>query len=41
MNMTVPSGVEFLGAGLLWKGSLSDGSGGEVHQVHGITTAAR
>ena len=34
------SGVGFLGAGLIWKGSLSDGSGGEVHQVHGITTAA-
>lgn len=30
----------FLGAGLIWKGSLSDGEGGEVHQVHGITTAA-
>ena len=37
----IPSGVGFLGAGLIWKGSLSDGSGGEVHQVHGITTAAR
>jgi uncharacterized membrane protein YhiD involved in acid resistance len=32
--------VGFLGAGLIWKGSLSDGNGGEVHQVHGITTAA-
>ena len=29
----IPSGVGFLGAGLIWKGSLSDGNGGEVHQV--------
>eukprot|EP00804_Cyclotella_cryptica_P028976 CCRYP_012392-RB/>CCRYP_012392-RB protein AED:0.50 eAED:0.37 QI:0/0/0/1/0.75/0.8/5/0/260 len=33
----IPSGVGFLGAGLIWKGSLSDGNGSEVH---GITTAA-
>eukprot|EP00804_Cyclotella_cryptica_P028977 CCRYP_012392-RA/>CCRYP_012392-RA protein AED:0.30 eAED:0.09 QI:0/0/0/1/0.66/0.5/4/0/138 len=32
----IPSGVGFLGAGLIWKGSLSD----DIHQVHGITTAA-
>ena len=36
----IPSGVGFLGAGLIWKGTLKDGSGAEVHQVHGITTAA-
>lgn len=41
VTAAIPSGVGFLGAGLIWKGSLSDGSGGEVHQVHGITTAAR
>ncbi|KAL7528938.1 hypothetical protein ACHAXR_004322 [Thalassiosira sp. AJA248-18] len=40
VTAAVPSGVGFLGAGLIWKGSLSDGGGGEVHQVHGITTAA-
>jgi len=40
VTAAIPSGVGFLGAGLIWKGSLSDGSGGEVHQVHGITTAA-
>jgi uncharacterized membrane protein YhiD involved in acid resistance len=39
-SAAIPSGVGFLGAGLIWKGSLSDGNGGEVHQVHGITTAA-
>lgn len=41
VTAAIPSGVGFLGAGLIWKGSLSDGSGSEVHQVHGITTAAR
>mmetsp|Transcript_23912 Transcript_23912/g.51640 ORF Transcript_23912/g.51640 Transcript_23912/m.51640 type:complete len:718 (-) Transcript_23912:136-2289(-) len=40
VTAAIPSGVGFLGAGLIWKGSLSDGSGNEVHQVHGITTAA-
>ena len=39
VTAAIPSGVGFLGAGLIWKGSLNDGSG-EVHQVHGITTAA-
>ena len=40
VSAAIPSGVGFLGAGLIWKGSLNDGKGGEVHQVHGITTAA-
>jgi len=40
VTAAIPSGVGFLGAGLIWKGSLSDGSGVEVRQVHGITTAA-
>lgn len=35
----IPSGVGFLGAGLIWKGeAVLDG--GVVHQVHGLTTAA-
>ncbi|KAL7524943.1 hypothetical protein ACHAWF_001141, partial [Thalassiosira exigua] len=41
VTAAIPSGVGFLGAGLIWKGSLSDDGGREVHQVHGITTAAR
>lgn len=40
VSAAIPSGVGFLGAGLIWKGTLKDGSGAEVHQVHGITTAA-
>jgi len=40
VTAAIPSGVGFLGAGLIWKGSLSDGSGNELQQVHGITTAA-
>jgi putative Mg2+ transporter-C (MgtC) family protein len=40
----IPSGVGFLGAGLIWKGSIGGGGGndgeGEIHQVHGLTTAA-
>jgi len=35
----IPSGVGFLGAGLIWKGSVGNGDE-EVHQVHGLTTAA-
>ncbi|GMH69822.1 hypothetical protein TrRE_jg12330, partial [Triparma retinervis] len=35
----IPSGVGFLGAGLIWKGSVGVGDS-EVHQVHGLTTAA-
>ncbi|GMH54012.1 hypothetical protein TrST_g5731 [Triparma strigata] len=35
----IPSGVGFLGAGLIWKGSVGTGDN-EVHQVHGLTTAA-
>lgn len=35
----VPSGVGFLGAGLIWKGSTGE-SGNEKQEVHGLTTAA-
>ncbi|KAL7518312.1 hypothetical protein ACHAWF_000183, partial [Thalassiosira exigua] len=40
VTAAIPSGVGFLGAGLIWKGILSDDGGRRVHQVHGITTAA-
>lgn len=40
VSAAIPSGVGFLGAGLIWKGTLKDGSGTELYQVHGITTAA-
>lgn len=40
VSAAIPSGVGFLGAGLIWKGTLKDGSGSEYYQVHGITTAA-
>ena len=33
----VPSGIGFLGAGLIWKGMVD---GESVHQVRGLTTAA-
>ncbi|KAL9189055.1 hypothetical protein ACHAXT_011545, partial [Thalassiosira profunda] len=35
VTAAIPSGVGFLGAGLIWKGSLNDGSG-EVHQVQAL-----
>ena len=35
----VPSGVGFLGAALIYKCTVSTGEQ-EVHQVHGLTTAA-
>lgn len=40
VSAAIPSGVGFLGAGLIWKGTLKDESGTEFYQVHGITTAA-
>lgn len=40
VTAALPSGVGFLGAALIWKGSVGDGDD-EVHQVHGLTTAAR
>jgi len=39
VSAAIPSGVGFLGAGLIWKGSVGVGEN-EVHQVHGLTTAA-
>jgi putative Mg2+ transporter-C (MgtC) family protein len=39
VSAAIPSGVGFLGAGLIWKGSVGKGEN-EVHQVHGLTTAA-
>lgn len=39
VTAALPSGVGFLGAALIWKGSIGNGDG-EVHQVHGLTTAA-
>ena len=44
VGAAIPSGVGFLGAGLIWKGSKTttnpDGSESEVQEVHGLTTAA-
>ena len=39
VTAAIPSGVGFLGAGLIWKGKIGQGEN-EVHQVHGLTTAA-
>ena len=39
VTAAIPSGVGFLGAGLIWKGTVGAGED-EVHQVHGLTTAA-
>lgn len=39
VTAALPSGVGFLGAALIWKGSIGDADE-EVHQVHGLTTAA-
>lgn len=39
VSAAIPSGVGFLGAGLIWKSSI-DVTDGQVHQVHGLTTAA-
>lgn len=40
VTAAIPTGVGFLGAGLIWKGTVSVGPSDEVHQVHGLTTAA-
>eukprot|EP00549_Striatella_unipunctata_P025345 CAMPEP_0118709738 /NCGR_PEP_ID=MMETSP0800-20121206/22867_1 /TAXON_ID=210618 ORGANISM="Striatella unipunctata, Strain CCMP2910" /NCGR_SAMPLE_ID=MMETSP0800 /ASSEMBLY_ACC=CAM_ASM_000638 /LENGTH=176 /DNA_ID=CAMNT_0006613591 /DNA_START=308 /DNA_END=834 /DNA_ORIENTATION=- len=40
VSAAIPSGVGFLGAGLIWKGSTTTADGKERHQVRGITTAA-
>ena len=39
VSAAIPSGVGFLGAGLIWKGTVSVNDE-DVHQVHGLTTAA-
>ena len=39
VTAAIPSGVGFLGAGLIWKGTVSVNDE-DVHQVHGLTTAA-
>lgn len=39
VSAAIPSGVGFLGAGLIWKAPSGAGSGGQ-QQVHGLTTAA-
>ena len=42
ISAAIPSGVGFLGAGIIWKGIISKGNGnnGEHHEVRGLTTAA-
>uniref|UniRef100_A0A7S1VRB7 MgtC/SapB/SrpB/YhiD N-terminal domain-containing protein n=1 Tax=Grammatophora oceanica TaxID=210454 RepID=A0A7S1VRB7_9STRA len=39
VTAALPSGVGFLGAALIWKGTVSI-DGQDTHQVHGLTTAA-
>lgn len=39
VTAALPTGVGFLGAALIWKGSVTEGDQ-EQHQVHGLTTAA-
>lgn len=39
VTAALPSGVGFLGAALIWKGTVNVDSQ-EMHQVHGLTTAA-
>jgi len=39
VSAAIPSGVGFLGSGLIWKGMIGQGEE-QVHQVHGLTTAA-
>jgi len=39
VTAAIPSGVGFLGGGLIWKGTVGIGDD-EVHQVYGLTTAA-
>jgi len=41
VSAAIPSGVGFLGAGLIWKGTTGPkGTPDERHEVHGLTTAA-
>ncbi|KAG1653644.1 hypothetical protein FOA52_009634 [Chlamydomonas sp. UWO 241] len=41
ISASIPSGVGFLGAGVVWKGFVKSATGDEdTHQVHGLTTAA-
>jgi len=40
ISAAIPSGVGFLGAGLIWKQTEKDEKGEFTHSVHGLTTAA-
>ena len=42
ISAAIPSGVGFLGAGIIWKGLVSKKSktGEQLHEVRGLTTAA-
>ena len=40
ISAAIPSGVGFLGAGLIFKEQKNDDAGGQNHVVHGLTTAA-
>eukprot|EP00873_Tetraselmis_striata_P035970 jgi/Tetstr1/456234/TSEL_042997.t1 len=41
ISAAIPSGVGFLGAGIIWKGYVKQEDGSpDIHQVHGLTTAA-
>jgi hypothetical protein len=40
VTAAIPSGVGFLGAGMIWKQSIDSGEGGTTQTVHGLTTAA-
>ena len=40
VTAAIPSGCGFLGAGLIWKGTVGTGRKDERHEVHGLTTAA-
>lgn len=40
ISAAIPSGVGFLGAGLIFKENTSSEAGGPSHVVHGLTTAA-
>jgi hypothetical protein len=36
----IPSGVGFIGAGVIWKGAVASDNGDPLTEVHGLTTAA-
>ena len=40
VSAAIPSGVGFLGAGLIFKQADKDENGDDIHTVHGLTTAA-